>query len=54
MQLATSRQVRRAVQVCARAAARDALSDQATDLLRVRLILARGFWGRLRWLVFGR
>jgi hypothetical protein len=54
MGTATARQVRRAVQVVARSTVREAMSDQATDLLRVRLILARGFWGRLRWLVSGR
>ena len=49
-----SRWMRRAVSVAAKSEARRAMADQATDLLRVRLILARGFWGRLRWLLWGR
>ena len=50
----TARQFRRTVRVMAQAETRSAMADQSTDLLRVRLILARGFWGRLRWLVWGR
>ena len=50
---ATAKKVRRSVRMVVGDVASDAMQDQAEDLFRVRLILGRGFFGRLRWLLFG-
>ena len=53
MSAATAKETRRALRVVVGQVARDAMQDQASDLLAVRLILRRSFFGRLRWLLFG-
>ena len=48
------RRTRQAVRRVVGAVARDAMTDIEADLLAIRGILYRGFWGRLRWLLTGK
>ena len=50
----TLRRTRQAVRHVVADVARDAMVDIGADLLAIRGILYRGFWGRLRWLLTGR
>ncbi len=50
----TLRRTRQAVRHVVADVARDAMVDIEADLLAIRGILYRGFWGRLRWLLTGR
>lgn len=49
-----TKRTRHAVRHVVGAVARDAMTDIETDLLAIRGILYRGFWGRLRWLFTGK
>ena len=54
MSARVEKKTRQAVRAVVGAVARDAMVDMEADMLAIRGILYRGFWGRLRWLFTGK
>jgi hypothetical protein len=48
------KEIRRGVRVVVESIVREELADLQIDVLAVRGILLRGFFGRLRWLLTGK
>jgi hypothetical protein len=45
---------RRAVRLVVENVARDAMTDVQADILALRAVIYRGFWGRVKWLLTGK